>query len=140
MTTAKTRQTRSSVTQFVNAVEDPRKRADCRALSKMMRDATGSRARMWGSSIVGFGTYDYPLASGKTGTSMLIGYSPRKQDFTIYVMPGFAPFEKLLQDFGKFRTGKSCMYVTSLADVDRKKLNLISVRSVKMMKKKYKVD
>ena len=140
MTTAKTRQSRASVTRFINAIENPQKRADCHTLSKMMRAATGSRARMWGSSIVGFGTYHYPLASGKTGTSMLIGYSPRKQDLTIYVMPGFVPFEKLLRGLGKFRTGKSCLYVKSLADVDLKKLDSMIVRSVKMMKKKYKVD
>lgn len=105
----------------------------------MMREATGSRARMWGSSIVGFGTYDHTYSSGETGTSMLCGFSPRKQDLTIYIMPGFKPFEHLMKDLGKCRTGKSCLYIKSLADVDQETLNSLIAGSVKLMKKKYNV-
>ena len=136
---AKTKKAAVGVTPFINAIEDSQKRADCRAIAKMMRAATGSRARMWGSSIVGYGTYNYTYASGKTGTSMLCGFSPRKQDLTIYIMPGFKPFKSLLGKLGKCKTGKSCLYIKRLADVDPKVLVTLIERSVKIMQKKYKV-
>jgi hypothetical protein len=139
MAEPKTRQNKSSVSGFLKSIENPRKRADCRAVAKMMRAATGSRARMWGSSIVGFGHYDYSYASGQSGTSMLCGFSPRKRDLTIYIMPGFSKFQPLLKKLGKHKTGKSCLYIKELAEVDQKTLATVISRSVKLMKKKYNV-
>jgi hypothetical protein len=139
MAEAKTKKTTGSVTQFINAIEDRQKRADCRAVSKMMGAATGCRARMWGSSIVGFGTYNYAYANGKSGTSMLCGFSPRKQELSIYIMPGFKPFTELMGNLGKHRVGKSCLYIKRLADIDQDKLESLINQSVRLMKKKYQV-
>jgi len=135
----KTRPTKFSVTAFLNAIEDRQKRGDCRSLSRMMREATGNRARMWGSSIVGFGSYDYRYASGRQGTFMLCGYSPRKQNLVVYIMPGFARFDGLLKKLGRHSTGKSCLYIRRLADVDQEVLSTLIDESVKSMKKKYNV-
>lgn len=114
-------------------------RAECRVISKMMRDAAGKRARMWGTSIVGFGTYDYKYASGREGSWPIIGFSPRSKKLTLYIMPGFSKFEKLMSQLGKYKTGKSCLYIKSLEDVDQIKLNALIDRSVRYMKKKYPV-
>jgi hypothetical protein len=140
MAEAKSKKTTTSVTQFINGIEDRQKRVDCRDVAKMMRAATGQRAKMWGSSIVGFGTYNYAYANGKSGTSMLCGFSPRKQELTIYIMPGFKPFTKLMSGLGKHRVGKSCLYIKRLADIDQHKLESLIDQSVKLMKKKYKVE
>lgn len=134
----KTKQSNASVGDFLRSVEDSKMRADCRAVAKMMREATSSRAKMWGTNIVGFGRYDYTYASGKSGTFMLCGFAPRKRDLTIYIMPGFASFQPLLKKLGKHKTGKSCLYLKSLADVDTEVLATLIERSVKLMQKKYK--
>ncbi len=112
-------------------------RSECRVIAKMMRDVTGKRARMWGTSIVGFGTYDYKYASGREGSWPIVGFSPRSKNLTLYIMPGFSTFEKLMGQLGKYKTGKSCLYIKSLEDVDQKKLKALIDGSVKFMKKKY---
>ncbi len=114
-------------------------RAECRVIAKMMRQATGKRARMWGTSIVGFGTYDYQYASGRKGSWPIVGFSPRSKNLTLYIMPGFSNFKKLMGQLGRYNTGKSCLYLKSLDDVDQKKLNAFIDGSVKYMKKKYSV-
>jgi len=114
-------------------------RAECRVIAKMMRQATGKRARMWGTSIVGFGTYDYQYASGWKGSWPIVGFSPRSKNLTLYIMPGFSNFKKLMGQLGRYNTGKSCLYLKSLDDVDQKKLNALIDGSVKYMKKKYSV-
>lgn len=134
----KTKPTKLSVTAFVNSIEDKQKRADVKKLAAMMRTATGSRAKMWGSNIVGYGEYHYKYASGREGDFMLTGYSPRKQALTVYIMPGFAPFTALLKKLGKHKTGRSCLYVKRLSDVDEKVLQKIIDGSIKIMRKKYK--
>lgn len=133
----KTKQTRASVTSFLNSVEDREKRADCKKIAAMMRKATGSRARMWGASMVGFGRYHYKYASGREGDYFLTGFSPRKNDLTLYVMPGFSTFARLLQKLGKHRTGKSCLYIKRLADVDEDVLKQLIDESVQLMRKRY---
>ncbi len=94
---------------------------------------------MWGTSIVGFGTYDYKYASGRQGTWPLVGFSPRSRNLTLYIMPGFSSFDKLMGQLGKYKTGKSCLYIKSLQDVDQKRLKALIHGSVKIMKRMYSV-
>lgn len=134
----KTKPTKVSVTAFINSIEDKQKRLDARKVAAMMREATGSRARMWGSNIVGFGEYHYQYDSGREGDFLITGFSPRKQALTLYVIPGFRHFEPLMNKLGKYKTGKSCLYIKQLADVDEKVLKQLIVGSVKHMRKNYK--
>jgi hypothetical protein len=133
----KTQPTRQSVTAFINAVEDKQKRSDCKKIAAMMRAATGSRAKMWGASIVGFGRYHYKYASGREGEFMITGFSPRAQSLALYIMPGFKEFEPLMKKLGKFKTGKSCLYIKRLSDVDENVLERLIESSVKRMQEKY---
>lgn len=133
----KTKPTKQSVSAFVNSIEDTQKRADVKKVAAMMRRATGARAAMWGSNIVGYGQYHYKYASGREGDFMLTGYSPRKQALTVYIIPGFGQFETLMNKLGKYKTGKSCLYIRKLADVDEKVLERLIKGSVKYMRKNY---
>jgi hypothetical protein len=103
----------------------------------MMREATGKRAKMWGTSIVGFDKYDYKYESGRCGTFMLTGFSPRAQNISVYIMPGFKKFGALMKKLGKHKTGKSCLYIKRLADVDQKVLSRLIKESVKEMRRIY---
>ncbi|MBT8089037.1 MAG: DUF1801 domain-containing protein [Gammaproteobacteria bacterium] len=133
----KTKPTKASVTAFIKGIEDEQMRRDARKVATMMREATGSRARMWGANIVGFGEYHYKYASGREGDFMIAGFSPRKQALTLYVIPGFKRFESLMGKLGKYKTGKSCLYIRRLSDVDEKVLKRLIVESVKYMRKNY---
>ena len=134
----KTRATIASVTEFINSIEDRQKRADARKVAAIMRRVTGKRAKMWGSSIVGYGTYHYKYESGREGDFMITGFSPRKQALTVYIVAGFRRFDTLMGKLGKYRTGKSCLYINRLSDVDEKVLEQLIDRSVKYMRKNYK--
>jgi hypothetical protein len=133
----KTQATGASVTAFINSIDDKQKRADVRKVAAMMRKATGKRAKMWGPSIVGYGTYHYKYASGREGDFLMTGFSPRKQALSVYIMPGFAHFETLMNKLGKYKTGKSCLYIKRLSDVDEKTLEQLIIRSVKHMREHY---
>jgi hypothetical protein len=133
----KTQATGASVTAFINSIDDKQKRADVRKVAAMMRKATGKRAKMWGPSIVGYGTYHYKYASGREGDFLMTGFSPRKQALSVYIMPGFAHFETLMNKLGKYKTGKSCLYIKRLSDVDEKILEQLIIRSVKHMREHY---
>ena len=133
----KTKASKASVTDFINSIDDKQMRADTRKVAAMMRRATGKRAKMWGSSIVGYGTYHYQYASGREGDFMITGFSPRKQALTVYIMPGFSPFDTLMAKLGKYTTGKSCLYIKRLSDVDEAVLERLIDRSVEHMRKKY---
>jgi len=133
----KTRPTRASVTAFMAAIGDRQMRADAKKVAAMMRRATGKRATMWGPSIVGYGSYHYRYASGREGDFMITGFSPRKQALTIYVMPGFRRFEDLMSKLGKYKTGKSCLYIRRLADVDEAVLERLIGESVRYMRAHY---
>ena len=133
----KTRPTRASVTGFMSGIEDPQQRRDAKRVAAMMRKATGSRARMWGPSIVGYGRYHYRYASGREGDFMITGFSPRKQSLTVYIMPGFKPFASLMRKLGKYKTGKSCLYIKRLQDVDEDVLQQLISESVEHMRDKY---
>ncbi len=137
MAELKTRPGKASVSAFIDGIEDKQKRADARTVASMMRRATGSRARMWGDSIVGYGTYKYTNAKGEDQEFMVTGFSPRKQALTVYIMPGFSDFESLMKRLGKYKTGKSCLYIKRLSDVNERVLEQLIGRSVKLMRKKY---
>ena len=133
----KTKKNKASVSDFLNRVEDPQRRADCKRVAKMMREATGNRAAMWGDTIVGFGQYTYRYASGRTGEWPIAGFSPRKRDLTLYIMPGFSKYERLMEKLGEHKTGKSCLYIRRLADVDEAVLEELIQESVKHMREMY---
>ncbi len=132
----KTTRNRSSVTRFLKSVPDVKKRRDAFALLELMKDASGEEPAMWGTSIVGFGSYRYVYESGREGDWPLTGFSPRKQNLTIYIMPGFREYEGILEKLGKHTTGKSCLYIKSLDDVHLPTLKQLIARSVKHMRKK----
>ena len=133
----KTKPTKASVSAFVNSIDDPQKRADARKIAAMMRRATGKRPRMWGPSIVGYGTYHYKYASGREGDFMLTGYSPRKQALAVYILAGFDRFGPLMKKLGNYKTGKSCLYIKHLSDVDTDVLGQLINASVKYMRDNY---
>lgn len=135
----KTKKNTASVASYLNAIDDPRKRSDAKKVAAMMRRATGKRARMWGSSIVGFGEYHYKYESGREGDWALVGFSPRKQNLVVYIMPGFDNFPALMKKLGKYKTGKSCLYLNKLDDVDHAVLEKLIGDSVKVMRKRYEV-
>jgi hypothetical protein len=118
MSDAKTIQTTASVEEFLAGVADPRRRADAIAACALMREVTGVEPAMWGPSIVGFGSYHYQYASGRQGDAPAVGLSPRKQNLTLYLMAGFQEYEELLGRLGRHTTGKSCLYLRQLSDVD----------------------
>lgn len=132
MSELKTRPTTASVSEFLARQGDAR-RADCEAVLRMMEAATGERAEMWGAGIVGFGRYAYTNSTKKTNEWPLVGFSPRKSDLTLYIMPGFDGFEGLMAKLGKHKTGKSCLYLKQLADVDPAVLRALIDGSVEAM-------
>jgi Domain of unknown function (DU1801) len=129
----KTKPTELSFDAFLAQRVEPARHEDCRAIAAMMQKATGEPPIMWGPSIVGFGRYEYKYESGRAGEWVVVGFSPRKTDLTIYIMPGFERFETLLAKLGKHKTGKSCLYIKRLSDVDSKVLQTIVEQSVKAM-------
>ena len=133
-TELKTKVNDASVTKFLNSVVDERKRSDCFELLKMMKQITKEEPKMWGSSIVGFGSYHYKGKSGREGDWMLTGFSPRKQNLTLYLMDGFDAHAALLRKLGKFTTSVGCLYIKTLDDVDKKVLKELVAASVKRMK------
>ena len=122
MAEMKTKQTEASVEDFLNLIEDNQKREDCFEIAKMMKQVTKKEPKMWGPSIIGFGSYHYKYESGREGDSLQIGFSPRKQNITLYILLGANHENPLLQKLGKHSTGKGCLYIKRLADVDKKVL------------------
>ena len=137
MAELKTKKNEASVDDFINSVENEKKRADSFAIINLMQEVTGEEPAMWGDSIVGFGSYTYKYASGRTGDWMMVGFSPRKQNLTLYIMPGFEQYDKLLNRLGKHKLGKSCLYIKKLEDVDQNVLRELVKQSVEYMKKEY---
>ncbi len=133
----KTRMTDSSVEEFLQSVSDEQKRRDSKTLVKLMREVTGEPPKMWGTSMVGFGSYHYKYDSGREGDYFLTGFAPRKQALTLYIMSGFTGHDELMEKLGKHSTGKSCLYVKTLADVDQGVLRKLVERSVAHVKKRY---
>jgi hypothetical protein len=133
MAQLKTQKNDESVVDFLNSVEDERKRQDSFAILDMMSEATGEEPIMWGSSIVGFGSYHYKYASGREGDWFKTGFSPRKQSLTLYIMDGFSQHDDLLRQLGKYTTGKSCLYVKKLDDIDLPTLIKLVKQSVEYL-------
>ena len=133
-TELKTQKNTASVKDFLARVPDERRQKDARAVSALMEEVTGEKPAMWGASMVGFGTYHYKYASGQEGDWPLVGFSPRKDSLTLYIMPGFAEYTELLGKLGKHKTGRSCLYIKSLDDVHIPTLKTIVRQSVKQMK------
>ena len=131
----KTQRNSTSVKSFIDTVPDEQRRKDARAVSAIMQDVTGEKPAMWGTSIVGFGSYHYKYDSGQEGDWPLVGFSPRKDSLTLYIMPGFAEYGGLLEKLGKHKKGVSCLYIKSLDDVHVPTLKTLVRQSVKHMKK-----
>ena len=117
MAEPKTKPTQASVKEFLNQIPDQERRDDCFAVAKIMEEITGDKPKMWGPSMVGFGTYHYKYASGREGDWPVAAFSPRKKDLTVYLMVGFDKRTELMQKLGKHSTGKSCLYIKRLSDI-----------------------
>jgi hypothetical protein len=126
----KTRLTSLSVATYINSIADPTRRADAKALVKLMQNASGEKPRMWGPSIIGFGSYHYKYESGREGDMPLIGFSPRKAASVLYSMIAADGCKALLPKLGKHTTGKGCLYIKKLADVDQQILEAMAVKSL----------
>lgn len=133
MATQKTLENDSNVAAFLNSVSDKQKRDDCFSLAKLITKITGYEPKMWGTSIIGFGSYHYRYGSGHEGDSCIVGFSPRKQNITLYLMGGFHTNPELLHKLGKYKTGKGCLYVNSLDTVDINVLEQIIRDSAKIL-------
>jgi len=133
----KTKINDASVGEFLKNVQNPKRREDSFEILKLMKDITNEEPKMWGDSIVGFGSYHYVYASGREGDWLQIGFSPRKQFLTVYIMDGFDKYEDLLKKLGKYKIGKSCLYINKLEDVNIPVLKELMIESVKCIKKNY---
>jgi uncharacterized protein DUF1801 len=134
MAELKTKPTTASVTDFLDSVDDEERRKDCFTVAKIMQEATGAAPKMWGPSIVGFGDHRYTNARGQGTDWFLIGFSPRKTDLTLYLMPGSPRYAEHLKALGKHKTGKACVYIKRLADVDQVVLRRLVEESVKHLR------
>ncbi len=137
MSELKTKQNDADVDAFLGAVANARRREDSFTVLELMKRITGEEPRMWGAAIVGFGSYRYKYASGRSGEMPRIGFSPRKQSLTVYVMPGFSGYDELLSRLGKHRTGRSCLYINKLADIDMGVLEELIGSALDAMREKY---
>lgn len=128
----KTRPSDANVETYIAAISDEQKRDDCRSLASLLQQITGEPPILWGDSIIGFGQYHYEYDSGHQGDAPLIGFSPRKREFAIYIMSGFEPLQSHLNKLGKHKTGKSCLYVKRLSDINLKALAELMTESLKL--------
>ena len=133
MSDLKTQKNDSNVLQFLEAVDNPKRKEDAFKILELMTEIVGEEPKMWGDSIVGYGSYHYKGKSGREGDWFLAGFSPRKQNLSLYIMAGFDEYEDLMSKLGKHKTGKSCLYINKLADVDVDVLKELVAKSVKHM-------
>ncbi|MWV43340.1 DUF1801 domain-containing protein [Paenibacillus sp. HJL G12] len=133
----KTKETDHSVLEFIENVESVKKREDAYVLLDIFTETTGLVAKMWGPSIIGFGSYHYKYDSGHEGVAPLVGYSPRKAKISLYFATGDVKREELLKDFGKHTTGKGCVYINKVADIDVNVLKELISQSVAFLQEKY---
>jgi len=137
MAEQKTKPTAVSVKKFLAGVDHDKRRTDALIVNEMMGRITGLKGKMWGKSIVGFGKYHYKYASGHEGDWFLTGFSPRKASLVLYIMPGYGEFDAIMARLGKHKTGRACLYINKLEDVDMKVLEELITKSVAWMRKKY---
>ena len=133
MAELKTKPNDQNVERFLNGITDEKKRQDCFTILELMKQITQTEPQMWGSSMVGFGSYHYKYESGREGDAFLTGFSPRKQNLTLYIMAGFDQYEELLKTLGKHKTGKSCLYIKRIEDIHLSTLKKLIEQSVKHM-------
>ena len=133
----KTKETNSSVIEFIENVESPKKREDAYKLLDIFTEVTGFKAKMWGPSIIGFGTYHYKYESGHEGNAPLVGFSPRKAKISLYFATGDTKRGELLKDFGKHTTGKACVYINKVEDIDVNVLKALINQSIRFLKEIY---
>jgi len=133
MSELKTKPNDQSVEEYLTRVDDDKKRQDSTTILALMKEVTGAEPRMWGDSIIGFGSYHYKYASGREGDWFLTGFAPRKRNLTLYIMSGFSEYDDLLGRLGKFKTGKSCLYINKLEDIDLSTLRELDEKSVRHM-------
>lgn|SRR5699024_3015266 len=134
----KTQETDANVGDFIEtSANTEQKKKDSFELIKLMQDITGFEPKMWGPSIIGFGSYHYKYASGHEGDSPLVGFSPRKSAISLYVYTGKEEHEHLLEELGKFRKGKSCIYINKLSDIDQNELRKIMIETIKFLELEY---
>lgn len=133
----KTKETDNSVVEFIETVESSKKKEDAYRLLSIFEETTGYDAKMWGPSIIGFGSYHYKYKSGHEGDAPLVGFSPRKAKISLYFAPGDTKREELLERFGKYTTGKACVYINKLADVDVEVLKELINQSVRFLQETY---
>lgn len=134
----KTQPTEQSVKSFIDSLDDQQKIADSYSLIELMKEVTGCEPKMWGPSIIGFDQYHYNYESGREGDWLKTGFSPRKREFSIYIMSGFAKHDQLMKKLGNHRTGKSCLYVKKLEDINMDVLRDLVQESIKYVDEKYK--
>ncbi len=140
MTENKTQATNQSVGAFLADVQGDRKRGDAERLDQLFRDVTGFGPKMWGPSIIGYGRYHYKYASGREGDFLATGFSPRKANLTLYIMPGYADFGPILDRLGKYKKGKSCLYISKLDDVDTDVLKGLIAAGLRDLDQKWPVQ
>jgi len=133
----KTKATKLSVAVFIDALTDQTRRADAKALVKLMQSVVGEKPKMWGTSIIGFGSYHYTYGSGREGDMPLVGFSPRQSATVLYNMTASSDSAALLAKLGKHTTGKACLYIKKLADVDPRVLEALLVKSIAAMRARY---
>jgi len=137
MAELKTKPTDASVEEFLASIADEKRREECRTVARLMQRITKKKPKLWGATMVGFGSYRYKYASGREGEWFLTGFSPRKQSLTLYIMAGFERYDELMQKLGKYKTGKSCLYVKRLEDVDMEVLADLVRQSVDHVSASY---
>lgn len=130
MAEPKTKPTTASVEEFLDSIGEEQRRKDCFRVLEIMKAATKTEPAMWGRSIVGFGRYQYKYESGTKGECFLVGFSPRKQDLTLYIMAGLERYDALLKRLGKHKTGRACLYIKRLSDVDLSTLKQLIKQSL----------
>ena len=133
----KTVKTEQSPLDFLSEVTPDQKREDCLKIFEMMKEVTAWEPKMWGPSIIGFGDYHYKYESGREGDFFRIGFSPRAQNITVYIMPGYQDFDDELSRLGKHKMGKSCLYIKRLSDIDKNVLFEMLTKGLKLMEEKY---
>lgn len=135
----KTTQTEASVSDFVDAIPDAQQRADSYALIRLMQEYSGHEPRLWGGSIIGFGSYHYKYASGHEGDAALLGFSPRKAAISLYISCDMEQHKPLLEQLGKYKMGKACIYLKKLSDIDEKVLRELCLNNIADLKGRYEV-
>ena len=140
MSDLKTKPNNQSVETYLNNIELQQRQNDCLAILKLMQEVTGETPQMWGSSIVGFGSYHYKYASGREGDWFVTGFASRKKSITLYIMAGFDDYDVLMSKLGKHTTGKSCLYIKKLEDVDQNVLRELVKQSVDYMAEMYPTE